>query len=102
MYFVFVFFQILAYHHSGNWNVAAELCKAISDSYLLGNIDLTDVDQACSIIQGQLNGPSWLGIAKETYISMDGGNSKRLTKATSIIKQLHFLKMYCRCISHQY
>lgn len=74
-------FQILAYPYSGNWNEAAELCKAIYDSYLLGNIDLTDVDQTCSIIQGQLNGPSWLGIAKETYISMDGGNFKRFNES---------------------
>lgn len=68
-------FQPLAYRLPGNWSEAAELCKEVFDSYLLGNVDLTDIDQACSIIQGQLQGPSWLGIAKETYISMDGGNS---------------------------
>lgn len=67
--------QPLAYRLPGNWNEAVILCKAVYDSYLLGNVDLTDIDQACSIIQGQLQGPSWLGIAKETYISMDGGNS---------------------------
>lgn len=66
---------LLAYRLPGTWNEAVILCKAVYDSYLLGNVDLTDIDQACSIIQGQLQGPSWLGIAKETYISMDGGNS---------------------------
>lgn len=71
-----VLFQLLAYQYPGYWKEAVILCKAVSDSYLLGNVDLTDVDQACSVIQGQLNGPSWLGIAKETYISTDGGNSK--------------------------
>lgn len=68
-------FQPLAHRLRGKWNEAVILCKEIYDSYLLGNVDLTDIDQACSIIQGQLQGPSWLGIAKETYISMDGGNS---------------------------
>lgn len=85
MYFVF-FFKLLAYQYYGNWNEAAKQCKEISDSYLLGNVNLTDVEQTCSIIQGKLNGPSWLGIAKETYISMGGGNSKRLMNAISIIK----------------
>lgn len=65
-----------AYQYPGYWKEAVILCKAVSDSYLLGNVDLTDVDQACSVIQGQLNGPSWLGIAKETYISTDGVQDK--------------------------
>lgn len=33
-----------------------------------------DPIQACNLIRGQVTGPSWIGIAKELYISSDGGN----------------------------
>lgn len=48
-------------------------CKSQHNSYLLGDVNLTDPRQACNLIQGQPLGPSWIGIAKEIYISIDGG-----------------------------
>lgn len=55
------------------WQSSLSECKSRHNSYLLGDVDLTDPAQACSFIEGQPLGTSWLGIAKEVYISIDGG-----------------------------
>nr|XP_034315823.1 uncharacterized protein LOC117685508 [Crassostrea gigas]XP_034315824.1 uncharacterized protein LOC117685508 [Crassostrea gigas] len=54
------------------WQSSSSVCKSKHNSYLLGDVDLTNPEQACNLIQGQPLGLSWIGIAKEFYISIDG------------------------------
>lgn len=58
----------------GKWHPSSSDCKSKHNSYLLGDVNLTDPWYACNLIQEQPEGPSWIGIAKELYISADGGN----------------------------
>lgn len=55
------------------WQSSSAECKSEHNSYLFGDIDLTDPSKACKSIQGMVPSPSWIGIAKEKYISIDGG-----------------------------
>lgn len=57
----------------GNWSMSSSVCKSTQMSYLFGDVNLTDVSDACNQIQGEVTGPSWLGVAKEIYISVDRG-----------------------------
>lgn len=57
-----------------DWKSSSSECKSKYNVYLLGDVNLTNPVQACALIQEKLEGPSWLGIAKEVYISNDGGN----------------------------
>lgn len=57
-----------------DWQSSLSKCKSEHNSYPLGDVDITNPTEACVLIQGQHQGPSWLGIAKEVYISNDGGN----------------------------
>lgn len=66
------FFKTVLNVFSG-WQSSSSECKSKYNSYLLGDVNLTDPKQACALIQGQPLGLSWLGIAKELYISIDGG-----------------------------
>lgn len=67
------FFQFIVYAAYKNWRPSSEDCKSMQNSYLFGDINLTDPVQACTLIQGKPFGPSWIGIAKELYIGIDGG-----------------------------
>lgn len=67
------YFKAVLNAYSG-WTTSSSECKSRNNSYLLGDVDLTDPVQACALIQGKPEGPSWLGIAKEVYISNAGGN----------------------------
>lgn len=67
-----VFFKTVLNVYSG-WHSSSSVCKSMHNSYLLGDVDLTNPEQACNLIQGQLLGLSWIGIAKELYISIDEG-----------------------------
>lgn len=55
-----------------DWKTALDYCKS-ENSILLGNVNLQKVDEACNVINETVTGPSWLGIAKEIYISIDRG-----------------------------
>lgn len=59
-----------------SWQSSSAICKSDHNSYLLGNVDLTKPTQTCNLIQDEPFGPSWLGITKELYISIDGGKSQ--------------------------
>lgn len=61
------------YAEYSDWQSSLVKCKSKHNSYLLGDVNLTDPRQACNLFQGQPYGPSWIGIAKEIYISIDGG-----------------------------
>lgn len=52
-------------------------CKSNHNSYLLGDADLTNPMQACALIKEQFLSPSWIGIAKELYLSNNGGKFKK-------------------------
>lgn len=56
------------------WQSSSSECKSRHNSYLLGDVDLTDPEQACAHIQGKHLGQSWLGIATEVYITNERGN----------------------------
>lgn len=58
----------------GGWQSSSSECKSKYSSYLLGDVNLTNPRQACNLIQGKTLGQSWLGIAKEVYISNERGN----------------------------
>nr|XP_034315822.1 uncharacterized protein LOC109618528 [Crassostrea gigas] len=64
------------YAEYSDWQSSLVKCKSKHNSYLLGDVNLTDPRQACNLFQGQPYGPSWIGIAKEIYISIDGGQDK--------------------------
>lgn len=51
------------------WQLSSAECKSKHNSYLFGDVDLTNPRRACDLIQERPKGPSWLGIAKELYIS---------------------------------
>lgn len=55
------------------WKESTQLCKAEKDAYLSGDLPTNDAKQACNLINGFASGPSWLGIAKEKYISVHRG-----------------------------
>lgn len=65
------FFKTVLNVYSG-WQ-SSSVCKSKHNSYLLGDVNLTNPAQACANIQGQPLCISWIGIAKEVYISIDGG-----------------------------
>lgn len=73
---IFFSFKFTDFASYSDWQSSSVACKSKHDSYLLGNVDLTKPKQTCNLIQGQPTGPSWLGIAKELYISNDGGKSQ--------------------------
>lgn len=54
-----------------NWQQTLKVCKSRHESYLFGDVDLTNAESACSKIQGNVPSPYWLGIAKDVYISID-------------------------------
>lgn len=68
-----LFFKTVLKVYSG-WQSSSSKCKSKHYSYLLGDVNLTNPVQACALIQGQLAGQSWLGIAREVYISNERGN----------------------------
>lgn len=68
-----IVYTFTVYHVYQDWQSSLAECKSQHNSYLLGDVNLTDPQQACNLIQGQPLGPSWIGIAKEIYISIDGG-----------------------------
>lgn len=53
--------------------MSSEFCKTQANAYLFGDVPTFDAREACKFIGGNATGPTWLGIAKEKYISMDGG-----------------------------
>lgn len=55
------------------WKESTQLCKAEKDAYLSGDLPTNDANHACSLINGFASGPSWLGIVKERYISVQRG-----------------------------
>lgn len=68
-----LFKTFTVYHIYYDWQSSLAECKSKHNSYLLGDVNLTDPRQACNLIQKQSRVPSWIGIAKEFYISIDGG-----------------------------
>lgn len=73
LYLFTFYFTLTVYTANGDWKSSEEECKVKHNSYLFGDLDLTDPKHACTLIHGQSQGPSWLGIAKEIFIS-NGGN----------------------------
>lgn len=68
------FLLLTVVHNSArNWNMSSEFCKTQANAYLFGDVPTFDAREACKFIGGNATGPTWLGIAKEKYISMDGG-----------------------------
>lgn len=65
----FIFPTFAVYTEYNNWQSTSAECKLKHNSYLFGDVDLTDPRRSCDLIQGQPQGPSWLGIAKELYVS---------------------------------
>ncbi|XP_052679969.1 uncharacterized protein LOC128160652 isoform X3 [Crassostrea angulata] len=67
------------------WQSSSSECKSRHNSYLLGDVDLTDPAQACKFIEGQPLGHSWLGIAREVYISNERvkNDSEQITRNPS-------------------
>lgn len=64
-----MFQTITAYTEYNIWQLSSAECKSKHNSYLFGDVDLTNPRRACDFMQGHPPGPSWLGIAKELYIS---------------------------------
>lgn len=61
--------------HASNWTLSVEHCKQSTQSfYLYGNVDLNDPHPAnqCSLFHHQTD-VFWLGVARQTYISIDQG-----------------------------
>lgn len=69
-----MFLYLTVYSNFNNWQSSSTECKSNNNSYLLGDIDLTEPAKACALIQGKPLGPSWIGIAKEVYMSNAEGN----------------------------
>lgn len=67
------FFKFIVHAAYLFWQLSSEDCKLKHKSYLFGDVNLTDPVQACTLIQGNLFGPSWIGIGKELYIGVNGG-----------------------------
>lgn len=70
---LYFLFKTVYAGYSG-WQSSLSECKLKHNSYPLGDVDLTHPAQACDLIHKQPTGPSWIGIAKELYISYVGGN----------------------------
>lgn len=69
----FIFQTFTVYTVYSDWQSSSAECKSKLNFYLLGDVDLTDPEQACTLIQGEPTGPSWPGIVRELYISTDEG-----------------------------
>lgn len=82
---MFIFIHILGvFLYAGyavytDWQSSSAECKSTSkqNSYLFGDVNLTDPMQACNLIRNNFSSPSWIGIAKELYISSDGGTFQK-------------------------
>lgn len=85
-----MFLYLTVYITYNNWQSSSIECKSKYNSYLLGDIDLTEPRKACEIIQGKPLGPSWIGIAKEVYMSKAEGNLFLEMKCLSIFTLLLF------------
>lgn len=72
LYLFTFYFTFTVYTANGDWKSSEEECKLKHNSYLFGDLDLNDPGQACALIKKQTQGPSWLGIAKEIFISNGG------------------------------
>lgn len=57
------------------WEKTSKACK-MKDYYLLGNINLSDVNSACKD-QENLD-PRWIGVVKENYVKSDQGNTNAI------------------------
>lgn len=71
--FFFLFYSTVVRGHSRNWAASSSYCKNKKHAYLFGKLPITNIQEACKLLNGGATGPTWLGIAKEKYISMDGG-----------------------------
>lgn len=71
--FSFCFHSIVVHRHAGNWEFSSSFCKTEKHAYLFGTMPSTNIQEACKLLKGNATGPTWLGVAKEKYISMDGG-----------------------------
>lgn len=69
----FFLHSTVVHNYARNWNMSSKFCKTHGKAYLSGDVPTTDVHKACEFIERKATGPTWLGIAKEKYISMDGG-----------------------------
>lgn len=85
------------YHTDTDWQSSSVKCKSAHNSYLFGDVDLTDPEQACNLIQNQPVGPSWLGIAREIYISINGCKYQQKMLLISYITAI-YLRNYLRSI----
>lgn len=60
---------------ASNWTISVEQCKQSTQSYYLyGNVNLSDPHPVgqCSLLHYQTD-VFWLGVARQTYISIDQG-----------------------------
>lgn len=61
--------------HASNWTISVEQCKQSTPSYYLyGNVNLNNPHPVgqCSFLHHQTD-VFWLGVARQTYISIDQG-----------------------------
>lgn len=59
--------------NASNWTISVEQCKQSTLSYyLLGDVNLTNPHDECIIINHKSD-VFWLGVARQTYTSIDQG-----------------------------
>lgn len=86
----FMFQYLTVYTKYQNWQSSSAECKSQHNSYLLEDIDLTEPKKACALIKEKPVGPSWIGIAKEVYMSKAEGNLFLEMRCLSIFTLLLF------------
>ena len=58
---------------NGEWRQSLDDCKNDYNSYLTGNISLSDAEQACEDAKQNDFTPRWVGVVKDIYMDMDKG-----------------------------
>lgn len=57
-----------------NWTESMRKCK-MQNEYMFGKITLENVNRDCQMISPNRTNPSWLGVARQSYVSEDEGKS---------------------------
>ncbi|MES1922372.1 hypothetical protein MHBO_003879 [Bonamia ostreae] len=55
-----------------NWTASMIKCER-QNEYMFGNVTLNNADQDCQRISPKHTSPSWIGVARQSYVSEDKG-----------------------------
>lgn len=75
--FTVIFFKDNSTSINANWTGSMRICK-MNDTYLLGNINLSNVTSAC--LRHEHGAPYWIGIFREKYFNTDKGNEFKVMR----------------------